>query len=122
MAEAWPVILLGDQLSCFINFEIPCERIIVVTTYHLGTDDFWDVWKASVLKHSLDVFPFIPHPLCLGFLDEIVLFLQFLQAEPHSTNASGVGALVSQFGPKSVPELTQLREDMSFTYEDLVER
>ena len=101
---------------------MPCKWIIVVTTYHLGADDFWNVWEASVLEHSLDVFPSVLYPICPSFPGEIVLFLQFLQAEPHSTNASGVGALVSQFGPESVLELTQLREDMGSAYEDLVER
>ena len=36
---------------------MPCKRIIVVTTYDLGTDDFWDVWEPLVLEHSLDVLP-----------------------------------------------------------------
>ena len=93
-----------------------------MTTDHLGTDDFWDVQEASVLKHSLDVFPSVSHFLCLSFLDKLVLFLQFLQTEPHSTNARSVRALVGQFGLKSVPELTQLKEDMGSAYEDLVER
>ena len=34
-----------------------CKKIIQMTIYHLGTDDFWDVWEALVLKHSFNVFP-----------------------------------------------------------------
>ena len=34
-----------------------CKRIIVVTTYHLGADDLWDIWESSVLELSLDIFP-----------------------------------------------------------------
>ena len=46
----------ADQLSCFVNAEMRCKKIIVVTTYDLGTDDFWNVWEPLVLEHSLDVF------------------------------------------------------------------
>ena len=94
----------------------------MVTTYHLRTDNFCDVQEALVLKPSLDIFPSVPYFLCPSFLGKLILFLQFLQAEPHSINASDVEALVSQFGPESVPKLTQLREDMGSTYKDLVER
>ena len=98
------------------------KQIVVVTTYHLGTDDFWDVWETLILKHSLNIFSSVPHPLCLRFPGKIVLFLQFLQVESHSTNASSIGAFVSQFESEIVSELMQLREDIGSAYEDLVER
>ena len=47
------VIFFGHQLLCLVHFEMLYKRIIVVTTYHFGTNNFWDVWEASVLKHSL---------------------------------------------------------------------
>ena len=40
MAESWLVILLGNQLLCLVNFQMPYKWIVVVTIYHLGTDDF----------------------------------------------------------------------------------
>ena len=101
---------------------MPYKRIVVVTTYHFGTGDFWYIQKALVLKHSLDIFPSVPHFLYSSFSGKLVLFLQFLQTEPHSTNASGVGAFISQFRPENVPELTQLKKDIGFAYENLVER
>ena len=58
----------------------------------------------------------------LSFPGKIVLFLQFLQAEPYSTNASGVRAFVSRFKLESVPEPMHLRKDMSCAYKNLVER
>ena len=67
--------------------------------------DFWDVREALVLKHSLNVFSSVFHLLYPSFLGKIVLFLQFLQVEPHSTNASSVRAFVSQFRPENILEL-----------------
>ena len=36
---------------------MPYKKIIVVTTYHLKTDDLHDVLKSLKLEHSLDFFP-----------------------------------------------------------------
>ena len=35
---------------------MPYKRIIVMTIYHLKTDDCWDVWESLILEHSLNVF------------------------------------------------------------------
>ena len=35
---------------------MPCKRIIVIITWHIKADEFWDVWDALLLKHSLNVF------------------------------------------------------------------
>ena len=57
LPQAWPIVFPADQLSCLVNAKIPRKRIIVVTTYHLGADDLWDIWKSSVLEHSLNFLP-----------------------------------------------------------------
>ena len=51
------MVFPADQLSCLVNAEMFCKRIIIVTTYHLGADDLWDIWEPSVLEHSLDFLP-----------------------------------------------------------------
>ena len=55
-SQAQLIVFLTNQLSCFVNNKMPCKRIIVVTTYHLGMNNFWDVWEFLILEHSLDVF------------------------------------------------------------------
>ena len=37
------MVFPDDKLSCLVNAEMPFKRIIVVMTYHLGADDFWDI-------------------------------------------------------------------------------
>ena len=29
----------------------------MVTTYHLGADNLWDIWEFSILEHSFNVLP-----------------------------------------------------------------
>ena len=36
---------------------MPCKKIIVVTSYHLKTNDFCDIWEFLKLKYSLNFFP-----------------------------------------------------------------
>ena len=55
--QAWPIVFLADQLFCFVNLKMLYKRIIVMTTYHLGMNGFWDVWESLELKQSFDVFP-----------------------------------------------------------------
>ena len=38
--QARPIVFPTDQLSCLINAKIPCKRMIVLTIYHLGANDF----------------------------------------------------------------------------------
>ena len=53
--QARPIIFLADQLSCLVNAKMSYKRMIVVMTYHLGTDGLWDIWEPLVLEHSLDI-------------------------------------------------------------------
>ena len=55
-SQGWSMVFPANQLSCLVNFEISCKWIIMVTTYHVGADEFWDIWEALVLEHSLDDF------------------------------------------------------------------
>ena len=77
LPQAWPIVFPADQLSCLINAEMPCKRIIMVTTYDLGTDDLWDVWEPLVLEHSLDVLPAL-RKACRGS-EKLRLLVVFLQ-------------------------------------------
>ena len=56
-SQARPIVFPTAQLSCLVNTKMSCKRIIMVTTYHLGTDDFWDVKESLILEYSFDVFP-----------------------------------------------------------------
>ena len=85
-------------------------------------DNFWDIWEDLVLKQSLNIFLSVPYIFCPSFLGKIVPFFQFLQAESHSTNISGLGALINRFGRENVSELMQLKENMSSIYKNLIEK
>ena len=38
--KAWPVLFLADELYGFINFEMTCQRIIVMPANKLCSNDF----------------------------------------------------------------------------------
>ena len=67
----------------------------MVTTYHLGADDFWEIWETLVLEHSFNISSSIFYLIYPKFQGKIVLFLQFLQVKSHSINVSGVEAYIS---------------------------
>ena len=50
------IVLSADQFSSLINSKIFYKWIIIVLTYNLRADDFWDIWKALVLEYSLNIF------------------------------------------------------------------
>ena len=54
--QARPIKFPADQLSCLVNAKMFYKKIIMVTTYHLKTDNLWDICKPLVLEYSLDVF------------------------------------------------------------------
>ena len=121
-AKGWPVILLGNQLLCLVNSKMPCKWIIVVTTYHLGTDDFSDVWEASVLEHSLDVFPlFRKTPKSERFCF-LIIILKFGEPQSYASDVGNVGTVSSYLALEGVPESVELGKNSRATYLDLVER
>ena len=85
---------------------MPYKRIIVVTTYDLKTDDFWDVWEPLVLEHSLDVLLAFRKPSSSQRYCLFVIVLQLGESQTHGTNADSVRALCTQVGSERVPELT----------------
>ena len=72
---------------------MPCKRIIVVTTYDLGTDDLWDVWEPLVLEHSLDVLPTFRKASSSQRYCLFVIVLQLGKSQTHGTNGDLVRAL-----------------------------
>ena len=77
LSQTRPIVFPADQLSCLVNTKILCKKIIVMTTYHLGTDDLWDVWESLELKHSLNVFPAIRKARKVS--KKLYFFIVFLQ-------------------------------------------
>ena len=104
--QARPIVFPAGQLSCLVNAKMPCKRIIVVTTYNLVADDFWDIWEPSILEHSFNFFPAFrkassSHRFCL-----FVVVLQLGEPQTYGTNVDSVRALSTQFGSERIPELT----------------
>ena len=91
----------------------------MVMTYNLIVNDIWDVWEASVLGHSFDVFSVFQRVCnfkCLGFL---VIILQLGESKFHTFNV-GVKTLNNYFVLERVPKLAQLGKNSRSAYKDLV--
>ena len=83
-AERWPVVFSGYELTCFLDTEMACQRIVVMPTNKLCPDDFRDVGEALVVQNPIDVVPALLAELLVGLLvgpqlsDLLVLGLQFV--------------------------------------------
>ena len=79
-AERWPVVFSGYELTCFLDTEVACQRIVVVPTNKLCPDDFRDVGEALVVQNPIDVVPALLAELLVGlqFPGLFVLGLQFV--------------------------------------------
>ena len=57
MAEHWPVVFSGYELTYFLDIKVACQQIIVMPANKLCPDDFWDIGEALVMQHTVDVDP-----------------------------------------------------------------
>ena len=79
-----------------------CKKIIVVTIYHLGADDLWDIWEFLVLKHSLDILPLFRKTCSSEFLCFFVFVLQFGQSQFHISDVSNVRTVSSNLALEGI--------------------
>ena len=54
--KAQAIVFPADQLSCLVNTEMFCKKIIMVTTHHFGAHDLWDIQEPLILEHFLKIF------------------------------------------------------------------
>ena len=94
----------------------------MVTTYHLGADDLWDIWEPSVLEHSLDVLPALRKACSSECFYFLVFVLKFGQSQPHASNVGNVRTVSSYLASEGVPELVEMGKDSCSACEDLMER
>ena len=40
-SEAWPIVFPANQLPCFVNTKMTCQKIVVMLADEFGLDDFW---------------------------------------------------------------------------------
>ena len=66
MAKRWPIVFSGYELTCFLNTEVACQRIVVMPTNKLCPDDFRDVGEALVVQNPIDVVPALLAELLVG--------------------------------------------------------
>ena len=57
MAKCWLVVFPGYELMCFLDTEVACQQIVVMSTNKLCSDDFRDVGEALVVQDVVDVLP-----------------------------------------------------------------
>ena len=101
---------------------MPCKKIIVVMTYHLGADDFWDIGESLVLKYSLDFLPAFRETCnseCFCFL---IFVLKFGQPQFYASNVSNVGTISSDLSSEGAVESVELGQDSRSVYQNLVKR
>ena len=80
----------------------------MMTTYHLGTDDLWNVYEFLVLEHSLDILPVLwkaRSSECFCFL---VFVLKFEQSQSHASNVGNKETVSSDLSSEGVLELVEL--------------
>ena len=79
-AERWPVVFSGYELTCFLDTEVACQRIVVMSTNKLCPDDFRDVREAQVVQNPIDVVLALLAELLVGLQlpGLLVLGLQFV--------------------------------------------
>ena len=66
MAERWPIVLSGYELTYFLNTEVACQWIVVMPTNKLCPDNFQDVGEALVVQNPIDVIPALLAELLVG--------------------------------------------------------
>ena len=101
---------------------MPYKRIIVMTTYHLGADDLWDICKLSVVEHSLDVILDLWKARSSECYCFFVFVLKFGQLQSHASDVSNVKTVSSDRSLEGVPKSVELGQDSCFEYQNLVER
>ena len=66
MAKRWLIVFPGYELTCFLNTEVACQRIVMMPTNKLCSDDFRDVREALVVQNPIDVVPALLAKLLVG--------------------------------------------------------
>ena len=49
MVKRWPIVFPGYELMYFLDTEVVCQRIVIMPTNKLYSDDFRDVKEALVV-------------------------------------------------------------------------
>lgn len=96
MIKHLPIIFPSHKFPRFFDSKVAYQRIVVLATDQLCTDNFWCVWEHLVVKYPINVFLTFFQPFRLHFLSSKILALQFLQPQPHTTNADPLKLFVSQ--------------------------
>ena len=121
-SQAWPIVFLADQLLYLVNAKMSYKRIIVVTTYHLGVDNLWNIWESSILEHFLNIFPVLwkaYNSECFCFL---IFVLKFRQSQSHFFNVGNVKTVSNYLALERVSKSVKLGKNSCSAYEDLIER
>ena len=120
--QTQPVVFSANQFSCLINSKMSYKRIIMVTTYHLGVDDFWDIWETTVLEYSLNFLPVLWKAYSSKCFCFLVLILKFRQPQSHASNVCNVRIALNNLALKGALELVKLGQHSRSVYEDLIEK
>ena len=56
-AERWLVVFLDYELTCCLDTEVVCQRIVVMPTNKLCPDNFRNIGEALVVQNSINVVP-----------------------------------------------------------------
>ena len=94
MAKRWPIVFPGYELTCFLNTKVACQRITVMPTNKLCSDDFQDVGEAMVIQDAVDVLPVLDQLFRPKLASVFVFVLQLLQ--PQSNAADNIGPFLGQ--------------------------
>ena len=91
-------------------------------TYHFVIDDFWDVWAASWLKYSFDVFSVFQKTCRSKRFYFLVIILKFEKLQSHISNFGNVRTVLNYLILDGIPELVKKGKNICSAYEDLMEK
>ena len=93
-----------------------------MTNYYLRTNNFLDIWKASVLEHSFDIFPIFQKTSKSEHLCFFIIVLKFEEPQFHAFNINNVRIILSYFALDGFSELVELEINSCPAYKDLVKK
>ena len=92
-----------------------------MTTYHLRTNDIWDVWETLVLKYPLDIFSNFWKTYRFERFYFFVIILKFGEPQSHAPDIGNIRTFWSYLALEGIPKLLELEKNICFIYEDLLE-
>ena len=110
MAKGFPVVLLSNKFSRFLDVKVACQQVVIVLNNQLSSNDFRNVGQALMMQDSIGILPVLAQFFCFDFLCLIIFCFQLYQLQSHASNTSLVEVFCSQVLTERFVEIQQVGE------------